>query len=104
MGFRFNKRFKVAPGLHINFSAKRGFSATVGVKGASHNVGLDGRRRTTISAPGTGLSHVTEHRPTAGAGGGGAARLLILLVLVQLLLASCWCARSDYRHRWCPLT
>lgn len=80
MGFRFNKRFKVAPGVHINFSAKRGFSATVGVKGASHNVGADGRRRTTISAPGTGLSHVTEHRQGSSTGSG--VRLLIILVVV----------------------
>lgn len=86
MGFRFNKRFKVAPGLHINFSAKRGFSATVGVKGASHNIGADGRRRTTISAPGTGLSHVTEHRPATGTSGG--FRLLILLVVVAAVVGA----------------
>lgn len=81
MGFRLRKRIKIAPGLHINLSAKRGISATVGVKGVSHNIGMDGRRSTTVSAPGTGLSHVTQHRRSSGDEGSG-ARALIVLILI----------------------
>lgn len=86
MGFRFNKRLKIAPGLSVNLSLKRGLSASIGVKGASHNIGLDGRRRTTVSAPGTGLSHVTEHtqQPRTSA----KPALLIALILAAALVGA----------------
>lgn len=81
MGIRFSKRFKVAPGLHINASLKRGLSMSIGPKGATHNVGADGQRRTTVGIAGTGISHVTHHRPSRVRGSIYAA-LLLALVLV----------------------
>jgi hypothetical protein len=56
MGFKFRKRIKIAPGVHVNVS-KRGLSANVGKKGASVTVG--GARGTTanVGIPGTGISY-----------------------------------------------
>ena len=53
MGWRYRKRIKILPGIHINIS-KSGISANVGVKGASVTFGPKG---TYVNAglPGTGL-------------------------------------------------
>lgn len=54
MGFRFQKRIKIAPGLRLNIS-KSGFSTTVGAKGASVNIGKNGTYA-NVGLPGSGLS------------------------------------------------
>lgn len=54
MGFRFQKRLRIFPGVHLVLS-KSGVSLSLGVKGASVNVSERGTM-TTVSAPGTGLS------------------------------------------------
>ena len=53
MGWRYRKRIKILPGIHINIS-KSGISTNVGVKGASVTFGPKG---TYVNAglPGTGL-------------------------------------------------
>jgi hypothetical protein len=55
MGFRFQKRISILPGMRINLS-KSGVSASVGPRGADVNVGPHG---VTANAgiPGTGLSY-----------------------------------------------
>ena len=53
MGWRFRKRIKILPGIHINIS-KSGFSTNVGVKGASVTFGQNGTYINT-GLPGTGL-------------------------------------------------
>src|SRR5687767_2576006 len=60
MGFRFRKSFRLAPGLKLNLS-KRGVGVSFGGKGFTHSIGPSGRR-TTLSAPGTGLSFTTQHK------------------------------------------
>ena len=55
MGFRFRKRIKIAPGIHLNFS-KSGISTSIGKPGATINIGKKGVR-TTVGIPGTGLSY-----------------------------------------------
>lgn len=55
MGFRFQKRIKILPGLRINLS-KSGVSTSLGVPGAQITKG-HGKTRTTIGLPGTGISH-----------------------------------------------
>ena len=55
MGFQFQKRIKLLPGVTLNLS-KKGISTSVGVKGARVTVG-HGQTRTTVGLPGTGLSH-----------------------------------------------
>lgn len=57
MGFRFQKRIKILPGVSVNLS-KSGISTSVGVKGARVTMG-NGKTRTTVGLPGTGLSHIT---------------------------------------------
>lgn len=75
MGFRFQKRIKVLPGITLNFS-KKGVSASAGVKGARTTVG-HGQTRMTVGLPGSGLSQ-TEVSPNSpsqtGQGSGGAEK------------------------------
>jgi hypothetical protein len=62
MGFRFQRRVKLLPGITLNIS-KSGLSTSFGVRGARVTVG-HGKTRTTLGIPGTGISHtsVTPNR------------------------------------------
>lgn len=62
MGFRFQKRIRLLPGLTLNVS-KRGVSTSLGMRGARVTFGR-GKTRTTLGVPGTGLSYtsVQSHR------------------------------------------
>ncbi len=55
MSFRYRKRIKLLPGIHLNIS-KSGISTSVGVRGASMTFG---KRGTYVNAgiPGTGISY-----------------------------------------------
>ena len=57
MGFRFQKRFRLLPGVTLNLS-KSGPSLSVGTHGARVTFGQKGIRR-TFGLPGTGLSYST---------------------------------------------
>lgn len=57
MGFRFQKRIKIVPGLTLNLS-KKGVSTSIGVRGARVTFGHN-QTRTTVGVPGTGLSHTS---------------------------------------------
>jgi hypothetical protein len=73
MGFRFQKRFSILPGLlRINLS-KGGVSASVGPRGADVNIGKKGIT-TSAGIPGTGLSY----RSTLGHKGAGLGVLLLV--------------------------
>ena len=61
MGFNFRKSFKIAPGVRLNVGKKGISSVSLGGKGGRVSVGKKGVR-STISAPGTGLSY-TSHQP-----------------------------------------
>jgi hypothetical protein len=71
MGFRFRRRVKLLPGLHLNLS-KGGVSLTAGVPGANVNIGRHGVSR-TLGAPGTGLHHREQLVSWGGAGRGDEA-------------------------------
>lgn len=58
MGLRFRKSVKIGP-LRLTAS-KSGVSASVGVKGARLTRTAAGKTRAAVTAPGTGLSYVTE--------------------------------------------
>ena len=58
MGFRFQKRFSILPGVRINLS-KSGASASVGSRGADVNIGPRGVSA-NAGIPGTGLSYRTK--------------------------------------------
>ena len=53
MGWRYRKRIKILPGIHINIS-KSGISTNIGVKGANVSFGPKGTYVNT-GFPGTGL-------------------------------------------------
>jgi hypothetical protein len=74
VGFRFQKRISILPGVRINLS-KSGVSTSLGPRGADVNIGKDG---VTANAgiPGTGLSY----RQKIGSGGKG-GWLAVLLVI-----------------------
>ncbi len=55
-GVRFRKTWTILPGVKINLS-KTGVSTSLGGKGATINVGSQGRRMITLGIPGTGLSY-----------------------------------------------
>jgi hypothetical protein len=74
VGFRFQKRISILPGVRINLS-KSGASASVGPRGADVNIGKDGITA-NAGIPGTGLSY----RQKVGRGG-KAAWLVVLLVM-----------------------
>src|SRR6202521_1987265 len=54
MGFRFQRRLKLFPGVRLNFS-RGGISTTIGVRGASVTLGGQGAY-VNLGIPGTGLS------------------------------------------------
>ena len=58
MGLRFRKSINLGP-VRVNLS-KSGVGYSVGVKGARVTKKATGGTRTTLSVPGTGISHVTE--------------------------------------------
>lgn len=57
MGWRFQKRVRLMPGVTLNFSRK-GVSTSIGARGARVTLG-HGQRRTTLGIPGSGISHTT---------------------------------------------
>lgn len=87
MGFRFRKSFKLAPGVRVNLSRK-GAGVSLGGKGLTHSIGPGGRR-TTVSAPGTGLSYAVQHKRGRGKSrpqGSALSGLLWLIVIVAFLV------------------
>ena len=61
MSFRFFRRIRVAPGVHLNLS-KGGVSMSAGPRGLKATVGTSGRRF-TAGIPGTGLHYTTVAKP-----------------------------------------
>lgn len=59
MGFRFRKSKNFGP-FRINVS-KSGIGWSVGTKGLRYTKRADGKRQTTLSVPGTGISYVDVH-------------------------------------------
>jgi L,D-peptidoglycan transpeptidase YkuD (ErfK/YbiS/YcfS/YnhG family) len=55
MAFLFRKRLKILPGIWLNLS-KSGVSTSFGGKGLTVNI-KDGKTKTTVGIPGTGLSY-----------------------------------------------
>jgi hypothetical protein len=67
MGVRFSKSFKIAPGVRVRLNAKS-TSISVGGRGLRYTANSRGRRTTTVSVPGTGMSvrHTSGTRKTSG--------------------------------------
>ena len=58
MGLRFRKSWGAGP-VRFNLS-KSGIGGSIGVKGARLTRTANGRTRSTLSIPGSGISYVTE--------------------------------------------
>ena len=92
MGFRFQKRLKIFPGLSINIG-KSGVSASIGAPGAHVTVG-HGQVRETVGIPGTGLSYTnvsTIAEPAAPAPSKphrGWLRWAVIVLLLLLIAAA----------------
>lgn len=91
MGFRFRRRFRIAPGIRLNIG-KSGLSTSLGGRGFTVNLGR-GKTRTTVGLPGTGISYSETTMPGTGRRGSGALIWLfvigILVVAMTLFLAGC---------------
>lgn len=61
MGFRFRKSIPIGKHFRINLS-KSGIGYSCGVKGARFTKTANGKNRTTLSVPGTGISYTTESK------------------------------------------
>lgn len=67
MGFRFQRRIRILPGVSLNIGKSGVSSVSTGVRGFRVNWGKKGTR-TTTSLPGTGLSYqssVTPYQPSS---------------------------------------
>ena len=127
MGWKFQKRIRLLPGITLNLSRK-GVSTSIGTRGARVTLG-HGKRRTTLGIPGSGISHTevvstkTARRPGRPASpapqarGGRWLKLLLIAVaifIVALLagLKDAWavnkCTGADgkvtYQEAACPIS
>jgi hypothetical protein len=94
MGFRFQRRVRILPGVRLNFST-RGTSLSLGPRGADINFGLHGATA-NVGIPGTGLRWTQklcpdcrrDHpAPCQTCGGDGAVpRELPHLTLIAILI------------------
>lgn len=79
MGFRFRKSINLGGGFKVNLS-KSGVGYSFGGKGFRYTKKANGGTRTTVSIPGTGLSHVSDKSRGTGC--------LTILIIYPLKL--CW--------------
>ncbi len=70
MGFRFQRRIKIAPGISLNVS-KKGLGASIGPRGGKISVGPRGVHG-HAGIPGTGLAYRRKINTSQGKGRGGA--------------------------------
>jgi hypothetical protein len=80
MALRFRKRIKILPGVHVNLS-KNGVSTSLGPRGATVNIKPGRKSKTTIGAPGTGLS-VTENTSDLPIG-----KIIVAAIILALIYA-----------------
>ena len=59
MAFKFRKRVKILPGVHVNLGKKGVSSVSIGKRGASLNIGKNGVKG-TIGLNGSGLSYTSS--------------------------------------------
>lgn len=61
MGFRFRKSINLGGGVRVNLS-KKGVGYSFGTKGVRVTKMANGKHRTTVSIPNTGVSHLSESK------------------------------------------
>lgn len=94
MGLRFQKRIKTLPGVTLNLS-RSGISTSIGTTGARVTLG-HGQTRTTVGAPGTGISHTqikSNHQadtPAPPPAEDDARNLVIGITFIAALFGIAW--------------
>ena len=84
MGFRFQRRVKILPGVRVNIS-KGGVSTSLGTRGARITLGR-GKRRTTVGIPGSGLSHTSVESGGSGSRSVGVGAIVLIAIVILLLV------------------
>ena len=88
MGFRFYRRFRIAPGVSLNVG-KRGASVSVGPRGAKITLGSKGMR-SSVGIPGTGIRYEKVYGSGGGSscgisdGGGSVPTSVIICILFAI--------------------
>ena len=95
MPFRFQKRIKIFPGVHLNISGS-GVTTSLGTKGITVNLRGSGKVKTTVGIPGTGInySETTEADKSSlspgevgtGQTGSGVASIVVVVVVALVVL------------------
>lgn len=80
MGFRFQRRLQIIPGVRLNVGT-RATSVSIGHRGAWLTVGPHGRRRATLGWPGTGISYTSTLRPGQRPNAAPSALLWLVVLL-----------------------
>ncbi len=96
MGFRFQKRISVLPGVKVNLSKSR-ISTSIGGKGAGVNIGPDGKPMVTVGIPGTGMSYRQQLGPIHLIGA-----IVVLAVLAGIAYFVAPDAVKAVLHWWQP--
>lgn len=65
MGIRFRKSIKIAPGVRLNLN-KKSVGMSFGKKGLHYSINSSGRKTTSVSIPGTGISYVKTTNTKSG--------------------------------------
>ena len=86
MGFRFQKRIPIFPGVYLNLS-KSGVSLSLGGHGATVNLGSE-RQTVNVGVPGTGMSYRMPVTST----------IIGLIVLAAIVLGLVWLIKPDLVH------
>lgn len=85
MGFRFQKRIKLMPGVTLNVS-KSGVTTSVGTRDARVTVGR-GKVRKTVGLPGSGVSHTSVRQATPNKGQATVWVWIVVVAVVLVVLA-----------------
>lgn len=86
MGFRFQKRIPIFPGVYLNLS-KSGVSLSLGGHGATVNLGSE-RQTVNVGVPGTGMSYRMPITTT----------IIGVIVAVALILALVYFLKPELIH------
>jgi hypothetical protein len=91
MGLRFQRRIRIAPGLHLNLSTS-GVGVSLGRRGVHVGISSRGQRYASVGLPGTGVSwrgyepKCSHCQPGHAHVPAGLALLLVFMAAAVLLL------------------
>jgi hypothetical protein len=87
VGFRFQRRIRVLPGIAVNVGAT-GVSVSVGGRGRTLNFSKRGTYG-TVGVPGTGISYRQRLAPPAAGGRPASSRAGLIAVVLAVMFVAC---------------